>query len=191
MPIEKLEGQTILLSSESATSVNLLRIILKKRFGCTCHFTVSNLSPDCALTDASAMLLIGDAALRASIGETDLHAYDLGQLWYEWTGLPFVFALWFCGKRVAHEQNVEVTKLARQLIASKMSAYADLESIAQNAPEAQWMGKDRLIAYWRDNISYDLERIHLDGLRLFYRYCTELGLLSAEPELNFLSITPG
>jgi len=188
VPIEELDGQTVLLSSESATSVNLLRILIKKRFSCSCTFTVSDQPLASALREASAMLLIGDSALRASLLEDDLHVYDLGELWHEWTGLPFVFALWFCGRQVAKGRHAEVTRLARHLIESKESACADFESIAQSSSEAQWMGRDRLVAYWRDNISYDLDSRHLDGLRLFYRYCVELGLLPAEPGLHFLAI---
>ena len=137
------------------------------------------------------MLLIGDTALRASLLDTDLLVYDLGELWYEWTGLPFVFALWFCGRKVAGDRYAEVTRLAHHLIASKERACADLDSIARSATEAQWMGRDRLVAYWRDNISYDLDRRHLEGLTLFYRYCAELGLLPAEPELHFLAPVAG
>jgi chorismate dehydratase len=191
LPIADLDGQTILLSSESATSVNLLRILLKKRFGCSCGFTVSELPLGSAMQEAPAMLLIGDKALRASLQDADLLVYDLGELWYEWTGLPFVFALWFCGRKAAGDRYAEVARLARHLIASKERACADLDSIAHGAPEAQWMGRDRLVAYWRDNISYDLDRRHLEGLTLFYRYCGELGLLPAEPELHFLAPVPG
>jgi len=191
LPIEELDGQTILLTSESATSVNLLRILLKKRFGCSCGFTVSDQPLDSALQEAPAMLLIGDAALSASLLGADLLVYDLGELWHEWTGLPFVFALWFCGRQVARDRYDEVARLARHLIASKERACADLESIAHSASEAQWMGEERLVAYWRDNISYDLDSRHLDGLMLFYRYCVELGLLTAEPGLHFLATIAG
>jgi len=189
LPMEELDGQTVLLSSESATSVNLLRILLKKRYGCSCSFTVSEQPLDRALREAPAMLLIGDTALRASFLETDLRIYDLGELWHEWTGLPFVFALWFCGRQVAKDRYAEVARLARNLIVSKERACADFEVIAQSSSEAQWMGSERLVAYWRDNISYDLDGMHLEGLTLFYRYCAELGLLPAEPGLHFLEFT--
>jgi len=56
------------------------------------------------LARAPAILLIGDTALRASLLDADLLVYDLGELWYEWTGLPFVFALWFCGRKVAGDR---------------------------------------------------------------------------------------
>jgi len=189
IPIEELDEQKILLSSESATSVNLLRILLKKRFGCSCSFSVADQPLESALQEASAMLLIGDTALRASFLETDLLVYDLGELWHEWTGLPFVFALWLCGRQVAKERHSEVTRLARNLIASKERACADLESVAQNSSEVEWMGSDRLVTYWRNNISYDLDSMHLEGLMLFYRYCAELGLLPGEPKLHFLEIS--
>jgi chorismate dehydratase len=135
------------------------------------------------------MLLIGDSALRATLLETDLFVYDLGELWHDWTGLPFVFALWFCGCQVARDRYAEVARLASYLIASKERACADLESIAHESAEVQWMGSARLVAYWRDNISYDLDKRHLDGLTLFYRYCTDLGLLPVEPTLRFLERT--
>ena len=139
------------------------------------------------MREAPALLLIGDAALRASVLNSDLLVYDLGQLWYEWTGLPFVFALWLCRRQAAEACSAEVTTLARNLVDSKALARTNLPSIAEGAPEASWMGADRLVAYWRENISYDLDGKHLEGLILFYRYCTELQLIAAEPELHFLA----
>jgi chorismate dehydratase len=188
MPIQSLDGRTILLSSESATSVNLLRILIKKRYSFNCSFAVSSLPLDKSLQEAPAMLLIGDAALRYSMTVSDLFVYDLGKLWHEWTGLPFVFALWLCGRKVAEERYAEVSRLARHLVCAKNLVCESFDEIARNSPEAQWMGKDRLAAYWRDNISYDLGQLHLDGLMLFYRYCAELGLLQCEPKLRFLTV---
>jgi chorismate dehydratase len=187
VPLEDLDGRNVLLSSESATSVNLLKILLEKRFGCTCRYTVNTSSFDEALREAPALLLIGDAALRASLLKSDLLVYDLGQLWHEWTGLPFVFALWLCRRQVAEDRYAEVGNLAVHLRESKERARKNLQSIAEISPEASWMGADRLVAYWRENISYDLDDRHLEGLILFYHYCAGLELLTAEPELHFLA----
>lgn len=187
VPLESLHNRSILLSSESATSVNLLKILLEKRFGLTCSYAVQTSTFEEGLREAPAMLLIGDAALRASLLENDLMVYDLGQLWYEWTGLPFVFALWLCRRLVANDCNTEIAVLAGQLAESKEHARNNLQSIAEGASEALWLGTERLVAYWRENISYDLDGRHLEGLTLFYRYCAELGLLTAEPELHFFA----
>ena len=188
VPLEELNGRTILLSSESATSVNLLRILLAKRYGFDCRYSLHTSSFDDALKNAQALLLIGDAALKESLHASGLHIYDLGQLWFEWTGLPFVFALWLCHRTSGVEKFDEVATLAERLVASKDSARNNLQAIAERSDDSVWMGVDRLVTYWRENISYDLEDRHMLGLKLFFRYCAELGLLETEPPLHFFVI---
>ncbi|GFE60867.1 menaquinone biosynthetic enzyme MqnA/MqnD family protein [Geobacter sp. AOG2] len=185
VPIEELDGKEVLLSAESATSVNLLRILLGKCFGQSCRYTVSSSPLTEALRTAPAMLLIGDAALRSSMSETGLRIYDLGSLWYEWTGLPFVFALWFCTRAAVRERYQEVRLLADQLVQAKGYADQEREFIADAVPEMAWMGREGLIRYWRENISYELGGAQQEGLRLFYRYAAELGLIPHAPELHF------
>lgn len=185
VPVEKLQGCKILLSSESATSVNLLKILLGQRYGCTCSYEVA--PPDATVndTDSSALLLIGDAALRSSLEESNLFVYDLAEMWYKWTGKPFVFALWLCRNEIA--ETVELKNLAKRLVQAKESVPSHLEQIAGLAKEVTWMGHDRLLAYWRDNISYQLDDRALAGLMLYYTKCYECGLIAAVPSLNFIS----
>jgi chorismate dehydratase len=187
VPIEELDGRDIVLSTESATSINLLRILMSKRFNCDCRYTSSSGPLSEALGSAPAMLLIGDAALRSSLAAENrgLRIYDLGTLWYEWTGLPFVFALWFCTRTAAKERHREMRQLAGQLVQAKEFAGRECERIADLSPEAEWMGREGLIAYWRENISYELGEPQQEGLRLFYRCAEELGLIGKAPELEF------
>jgi chorismate dehydratase len=186
IPLDDLDGCTILLSSESATSVNLLRILLAKRFGFTCSFKVYAGGLDEALHEYPALLLIGDTALRESVRRSDLYIYDLGQLWSEWTGLPFVFALWLCRRAAAAESCTAMSRLAEELVLAKERARHTFQVIAERSDDLQWMGVERLTAYWQENISYDLGSSHLEGLKLFFRYCVELGLLPSTPALDFL-----
>lgn len=185
VPVEKLGGQKIRLSSESATSVNLLKILLGQRFGCSCSYETA--PPGAAVVDdeSSALLLIGDSALRTSLDDTGLFVYDLGEMWYTWTGYPFVFALWLCRNEVAH--GLEIRSLARQLIQAKELVLANLERVATCSKEVSWMGKERLLLYWRDNISYQLDERAQAGLMLYYAKCFECGLIEKVPELTFLS----
>ena len=64
-PIETLDGRTLLASSQSETSVALLRIILKKFYGITCPLKSTNEPLAKGLESFSAYLLIGDDALTA------------------------------------------------------------------------------------------------------------------------------
>ncbi len=183
VPIEKLDGRKITLSSESATSVNLLKILLSQRFGCSCTFEVALPGVSATDSDSPALLLIGDSALRKDMEESDLLVYDLGELWHLWTGYPFVFALWFCRNEVV--ERLELKKLAQQLVQAKKLVPGNLERIAVRTKEVSWFGYDRLLSYWRDNISYDLDESAEAGLMLYYTKCFKSGLITAVPALNF------
>jgi predicted solute-binding protein len=43
----------------------------------------------------------------------------------------------------------------------------DFQSLARTAPQASWMGPDRLIEYWQ-RLSYDLTPEHLKGMERFH-----------------------
>lgn len=188
VPVEELNGKDILLTSESATSVNLLKILLKKRYGCENIFRTTSLALTDALSEAPAALLIGDAALKASQSVYGLFVYDLGDLWYSWTGTPFVFALWLASKHACASFASELGVLAGQLQRSKVYAMENLESIVDASPDVSWMGRDGLLRYWRTNISYDLNEDHCKGLNLFFSLSAELGLIEYAPELAFLEL---
>lgn len=185
LPIEELDGSKILLSSESATSVNLLKILLEKRYSCNCSYQVATESP-LFKTGFPAMLLIGDSALKQLQSTSDLLVYDLGEIWYRWTGLPFVFALWLVNMRSVKEQGEKVRMLAGQLVQAKKYAAENLEKIAENSADAEWWGRKPLVEYWERNISYDLNETYCEGLNLFYKYSAEMGLIRQAPKLVFL-----
>lgn len=186
VPIEDLHGQTIQLSSESATSVNLLKILMARRYGCHCDYAINSSTISEALESSPALLLIGDAALRASLMENGLLVYDLGSLWRDWTGLPFVFALFLCRREVGDDPRL--AELSRRLIQAKEMAPLHHERLIRYAREAAWMPRMNLLEYWRSNISYELEEDGIKGLTSFFGQCYELGLISSLPALNFTEI---
>jgi len=183
-PVESLDGSKVMLSSESATSVNLLKILLAQRYGCSCTYEVASAGAAAADDDSFPLLLIGDSALRASLGKADLFVYDLGELWHSWTGLPFVFALWLCRNELA--EGAEIKALSRQLIQAKELVSGCLGQVARCAEEVNWLGYNRLMAYWRDNISYQLGEREQAGLMLYYTKCAEIGLIKEVPVLHYI-----
>ena len=99
--LDELGGRTIAVSSESESSILLLKVILKEFFSVECKFKLeSRRSVKNILTSFPAMLHIGDNAMieahKISLDkrlESSMYVYDLGDLWDKYTGLPFVFAL--------------------------------------------------------------------------------------------------
>ncbi|MBJ6727463.1 menaquinone biosynthetic enzyme MqnA/MqnD family protein [Geomesophilobacter sediminis] len=184
VPIETLDGSCIGLTAESDTSVRLLKVLLAKKYGFSNTFERTSLIPDDALQQYPALCVIGDAALKAAASRGSNLVYDLGELWYEFTGLPFVFALWIVRREAVRRLPADLAQLAGDLVRAKEYAYAHYREIAENCGEREWMEPAVLEDYWR-TISYDLTTAHLEGARTFFRYAFELGLIPAEPEIRF------
>lgn len=101
LPLEQLDGRRVALGSTSRTSVRLAELLLAERYGVTPDYYTCPPDLGSMMQEADAAVLIGDAALRASLHDAPrlgLQVHDLGQMWKEWTGLPFVFAVWAARK---------------------------------------------------------------------------------------------
>ena len=87
------EIRTLVADAASRTSVALARLLLAERWGCRPRLVAAS-TPLAALgPGADAAVVIGDPALLVR-GSTGLLEIDLGGAWVEWTGRPFVFAVW-------------------------------------------------------------------------------------------------
>jgi chorismate dehydratase len=75
----------------SLTSVLLLRVLLAER---GLHPSFVPLAAEGVEDRPDNLLLIGDRALRFLHAPHDHQIWDLGAAWLEWTGLPFVYAVW-------------------------------------------------------------------------------------------------
>jgi aminodeoxyfutalosine synthase len=90
-----LEGKTIGIIDDTATSVQLLRVLLTVKYSVNAAFERMHAGVN-DFSKYDAVLLIGDEALRRNrfgMEGFDL-VYDLAREWYEWQKLPFVFAVW-------------------------------------------------------------------------------------------------
>ncbi|MCI0468523.1 MAG: menaquinone biosynthesis protein, partial [Nitrospirae bacterium] len=111
VPIEALDGHTVLTSSQSATSVALLEIIFRKSFRVKCRLKPSDMNHKSDTSGTDAYLLIGDDALRAmkhyrdKVRKPVFLIYDLGELWQKYTRLPFSYALWIYRRNVSEEKS--------------------------------------------------------------------------------------
>jgi chorismate dehydratase len=123
-----------------------------------------------------ARLIIGDAALLLSSGASDLardypYAYDLGAAWKQWTGLPFVFAVWVAQRRVA---AADALRVHASLIASRDWGLAHLPELARQAHETT--GVDTaLCEEYLSGLDYGLSYPHLAGLCEFFRRLVDAG----------------
>lgn len=188
-PVElhDLEGQSISITGESATSINLLRVLLREFY----HLNnVTDKVPECEIegliNQKKPALLIGDRALRMAKNlPSGVKIFDLGELWTENTGLPFVFALWMIRKDALAKYAEPLKHLGSQLMKSRTQVLAHPHSFAETAARATGIDAGTIINYWK-TIDYRLNDEHKKGLLLFFSLCSKYKLLEQEPELNFL-----
>jgi aminodeoxyfutalosine synthase len=107
-----LNGKKIGITDETATSVQLLSVLLENKY--RVQVIPERLHPgvnDYSMFDA--VLLIGDEALKHNkIGLNGFElVFDLAKEWYDWQKLPFVFAVWACRKALSGERREELKEM--------------------------------------------------------------------------------
>lgn len=161
---EDLDGKKIYFTKESNTSTVLCRIVLEK------FYNVKPVYVDDE-SNADAKLLIGDKALFAYYNSDSKYIIDLGEEWYKFTKLPFVFALWTINKKAVNDEYFNTLK-------DNITHYASLfpKDISVLSPKYLEMGYtlEQLADYW-DTIKYDITDEHKKGLSLFYKLAYEIG----------------
>jgi chorismate dehydratase len=176
-PIDRLDGSVVYVTSQSATSVALLDIVLRRFSGI--RYT-SMVSGEPYAVGAEAFLLIGDEALRFGAmfnrNAPELsgyeHMYDLGEVWHEKTGLPFVFALWIVRNELFNKTDARhrlFAKFTSDLVAAKERSLHNLVEIAGHSPMKSVLSEDDIITYWK-MLDYELNDEHKKGLYLFRDY---------------------
>jgi len=88
VPIEELANRVVALTTASATSVVLLRILLELQYNVNPTYILYEQGVEDPSQQADAMLTIGDLAIQRAAASTYPHCYDLGELWHKFTGLP-------------------------------------------------------------------------------------------------------
>jgi len=127
------EIRRVALDEGSRTSAALTQVLLRKRYGVRPEICPLPLDRVAEEVDADAVLLIGDRAMHACLPGFR-YAFDLGQEWHEWTGLPFVYAAW------AVRAGVDLGAVTEALYEAKRRGCANIGPIA--AREAPALGLD-------------------------------------------------
>ena len=172
-PASELDAARVLVSRSSMTSVALLTLLFTHVWKSSPAFVPSDAEiADLARTSSEshdARLIIGDAALLLTSGASALAAeypfvYDLGAVWKDWTGLPFVFAVWVAQRSTPVDAALAVHA---QLIQSRNWGLAHLDTLAAQAAVATGVSRDKALEYL-SGLDYGLRYEHLAGLTTFF-----------------------
>lgn len=169
--------QTLALDEGSRTSSALARILLEQRFGIRPRLLPLPIGASPYDAQSDAVLVIGDRAMHTTAGAF-AEVWDLGDQWYRWSELPFVFAMWTA------RAGVETDELDQTLGAARDAGVAHLEEIAAVESAAVGLDAAACLTYFRENLHFFLGPRQRSGLELFRRHAVALGL-APETELQF------
>jgi chorismate dehydratase len=182
VPIDELDRKVVALTSASATSVVLLRILLELHRRMHPEYILYTQGSEDPADRSDAILTIGDLALTKPVSAAFPHRYDLGELWHQFTALPFVFALWHVNYRKSLEP--ELALLYDILVSSRTYGMSNLADLADKYHARFGVPAHVLQAYW-SVFSYGLGEEEQKGLLAFYGYAAEIGAVEAVSELRF------
>jgi chorismate dehydratase len=166
------------LDAGSRTSATLARILLAERYGVYPDLEPLPLDRTTTGTTADAVLLIGDRAIHRPAEE--FHAtWDLGEEWSNWTGLPFVFAMW--GARRGSEPG----RLGEVLAAARDRGVDNLVAIARREAPLLGLTERVTIDYLTKNLYYRLGPAEREGLARFHELAVKQKLAPEGIDLVF------
>ena len=174
---EELDGARVLLSSSSRTSVLLLDLLAREKWGVRFAGEPARTEPGdlaaLARTAHDAVLVIGDGALLLRAAGTYPIAVDLGEEWKRWTGLPFVFAVWAARRAVKRDT---VRRAHGALLASRTWGLAHIAELAEQASRVADVDAGDCVEYL-SGLDYGLSYQHLAGLTHFLGRLAGLGVV--------------
>lgn len=151
----------VLLDTTSRTSHGLVKILLRTRAFLPPEYEVG-LWDGGHLEPHEAALVIGDRALRLNRSWNGGEVLDLGEAWFEDTGLPFVFAVW-AARRIPDEQGV-----AEALLRSCLYGMEHVEDIVGEYAPKVGLPPQEVRTYLTVNLHYPLREPDYEGMREFW-----------------------
>jgi chorismate dehydratase len=184
LPFGDLAGERVALGSTSRTTVQLAQLVLRERYGVQPSYY--SCPPDLGemMREAAAGVLIGDAALRASLHEAPrlgLRVLDLGEAWKDWTGLPMVFAVWAVRRDYLEAHPDLVREVHRAFLHSRDLALEEVDKVA--AQVARWEVFDApVLERYFTTLDFSFGPRQLAGAREFARQVG--GQIAVDPDVR-------
>jgi chorismate dehydratase len=158
-PIDEIT--TLKCDTDSHTSVQLARIILRERFG-----VEPRIEPlDRGMPPAGPCLLIGDKVIAEAPPAMPVQI-DLGSEWKALTGLPFVFAAW-----TAAGGNAGAA-IAARLARARQEGLAHVDEIVAEFAAARGWPPALLKKYYTEYLKYEIGPRELSAINLFWSKLT-------------------
>lgn len=189
-PIEELSDKKVALTTTSATSQVLLKIILSRGYGVAAEYVPCKPDLESMLAIADAALLIGDIALHYYDKTGDYYCYDLGREWKKLTGKKMVYAVWAVNRDFAETKNELCGNVFDTFRKSMNYSAEHLSEIVAYAAKWEPFSPAFLTGYFQSlHFGFGVE--YQEDLLYFYKMAFQMGEIETVPELAFVSFRAG
>lgn len=172
------EIKSLALDEGSRTSCALTRVLLNQKFGAQPECCSLSIKDDWRNVSTDAVLIIGDRAMNASDPEFPF-VWDLGETWNQWTGKPFVFAVW------AARRGSDLDRLGGLLSRARDLGVSQILEISHHQAANYGLSNGECLKYLKDNLHFYLGSEEKSGMDLFFQYAAELLLVPQPVQLQF------
>ncbi|AXI80300.1 menaquinone biosynthetic enzyme MqnA/MqnD family protein [Peterkaempfera bronchialis] len=172
VPLDQLDGAPVALGSTSRTSVRLAQLLFAESIGVRPEYFTCPPDLGAMMNEAQAAVVIGDAALRAALHEAPLlglEVHDLGAMWRDWTGLPFVFAVFAARRDFLAREPETVRQVHADLLASRDLSLAEVAKVCEQASRWEAFDAETLERYYTTALDFSLGARQLAGITEFAR----------------------
>ncbi|HEV2214419.1 MAG TPA: menaquinone biosynthesis protein [Terracidiphilus sp.] len=179
--------RSVAADTASRTTITYARLLFHAWGNPEVPFLPMRADLDAMLDRADAAIVIGDPALMAleeranreeRTGE-ELVYHDLAAEWEALTGLAFVSAVWGAAPPPAAGQDFLTAQVVEDFTRSRDNGLANIESIVAEWTRRIPLTEHAIRTYLTHNIHYVLDEECLAGMRGFFRYAAERGVLPA------------
>ncbi|MFO1020930.1 MAG: menaquinone biosynthesis protein [Planctomycetales bacterium] len=167
VPIRQIK--TLALDVGSRTSAALSRILLAERYHVLPQLQPLPFGLSTRESNADAVLLIGDRAIPQP-EESFTEVWDLGEEWTNWTGLPFVFAMW------ATRRGTDLGTVEEALSAARDRGLEKVREIAVRESAILNLTHQLVHEYLTQNLYFYLGPEERRGLQRYYQLAVKQGL---------------
>lgn len=176
------ELRKIAIDRRSQSSTALLRIVLEIFHNARPEYIPTDIDSAEMLENVDGAMLIGDSGLKMYYSPVENYkVYDLGEIWTERTGLPFVYAVFAVHGDVILGENLNA------LIESKNYGPGIIDKIAETESVKLNIDYEICRNYLSERIKYDLGEHEIKGIVKYSQLLSQLGEAREITELKIYS----
>lgn len=167
----------IAVDQNAGSNKTLLQILLREKYLLNPEYVEMAPDLDLMLEKADAAFLVGEPAIKNF--KSNRNRLDLGEEWYDLTGLPYTLAFWAGRQFTINEDDVNSIKKSFEIGSRNLEKIS--KDYAKSHPE-NWAFYHDILSH---DLSYQFSEDAKDGLMEFYNFAFYFGYIDQIPDLHF------